>query len=479
MGTRINHNMSAINTQRQLENVNRAQSKTLEHLSSGMKVNVGADGPAALVISENMRAQVSGLNQAVENSEQGISMVQTAEGALNEVNRLLVKTRQLAIHASNEGVNDQRMLEADQAEITNALETIDRIAATTQFGTKNLLDGSRGANGVATGDGLQFVSAGPTTTSSSISGYAVKIDKVATKSNFEGKTALTQQIVDAEEKITISEGGKTVSFTTKAGDSIDANLNELARQIDKAGLEVELVRNEDNVMRIQHKEYGSEHTFTVASSTAGVLSSVANVSEEATRGYDVEGTINGEETIGRGQILTGKTGTSIENLAVRYTGDKANEEGEIAGTVSLLQNSLVFQVGANEGQTVSVSVRDMASRSLSKGLENESGFKSLKEIDVTNFRGAQDAIMMIDKAIEQTSDERAKIGAFQQNTLQSNLNNLRVASENLTSAESVIRDADMASEMADFTRNQILTQTSTAMLAQANQRSQTVLGLIG
>lgn len=475
---RINNNISAINTQRQMGNVNRAQSKTLEHLSSGMKINVGADGPAALVISENMRSQIAGLNQAVENSEQGISMIQTAEGALNEVNRLLVKTRQLAIHASNEGVNDQRMLEADQAEIENALQTIDRISSMTQFGTKKLLDGSRGANGVATGEGLQFVEALPETATSPIEGFAVKVDQVATKSAFQGETALTQELIDAEETITISENGKTVSYTTVKGDSIDANLNELSRQIDRAGLDVELVRNEDNVIRLQHKEYGNDHSFTVASSTAGVLSKTANVSEEAIRGKDVKGSINGEETVGSGQILTGKVGTSVEGLKVRYTGEKASEEGEIAGTVAVYQNSLKFQVGANEGQTVGVSLRDMASRSLSNGVETKSGFDSLSEINVTDFQRAQDSIVMIDKAIDQTSTERAKLGAFQQNTLESNLNNLRVAAENLTAAESTIRDADMAHEMADFTKHQILTQTSTAMLAQANQRAQSILGLL-
>ena len=125
---RINNNISSINARRQLDTVTQASAKTLEHLSSGQKVNIGADGPAALVVSETMRAQISGLNQAVENSEQGISMVQTAEGALNEVNRLLNQTRQLAVHAANDGVNDDTMLAADQSEIKDALETIERIS---------------------------------------------------------------------------------------------------------------------------------------------------------------------------------------------------------------------------------------------------------------------------------------------------------------------------------------------------------------
>lgn len=480
----INHNISSLNSQRQIEKNNRFSSKTLEHLSSGMKINSAADGPASLVISENMRSQITGLSQAVENSEAGISMVQTAEGALNEVNRLLVDMRQLAIHASNDGVNDDKMMSADQAEIENSLLTIERISAMSQFGTKRLLDGSRGANGVANGDGLQFVEAGPDTKSSPISGYEVRISQVATKSYLEGTQALTQELVDAGETFTISEGGKTISFTTTAGESVTSNINELESRIHEAGLNITLARftQGDNAIRIslQHKEYGSEHSFSVSSSSAGLLSKVAKVTDEATRGVDVKGTINREEAIGRGQVLIGKNNTqNIAGLAVRFTGNKVTEEGEIAGTVSVFQNSLNFQVGANSGQTVSVSLKNMSPRALSKGVYNQSNFDSLSDIKITNFKGAQDAIRLIDSAIDETTVERGKLGAFQKNTLQSNLNNLRVSAENLTASESVIRDADMAKEMADFTRNQIMMQASTAMLAQANQREQAVLTLLG
>ncbi len=479
MSFRVNHNISSINTQRQLETINRASSATLEHLSSGQKINKAADGPAALVISENMRSQISGLNQAVENSEQGISMVQTAEGALNEVNRLLIDVRQLAVHASNAGVNDDKMLEADQAEIQNALATIDRISEVTQFGTKRLLDGSRGANGVTNGEGLQFVSADPATNTAPVEGYQVKIDQVATKSIAQGTAALSQQVLDAGETLTVSEGGKTVSFTTVAGESATSNLNEFESRIQAAGLNVDLVRDEGGTIAIQHKEFGSKHSFSVASTTAGVLSKVGDVTDAATLGQDVKGTINGEEATGDGQVLTGKSNApNVAGLGVRYTGDQATPEGEITGTVSVFQNSLIFQVGANEDQTVSVSLRNMSTRALSQGMKTESDFGSLSEIDVTSFQGAQDAIQMIDKAIEETTTERGKLGAFQKNTLQSNLNNLRLASENLTAAESTIRDADMAAEMADFTRNQIMMQSATAMLAQANQRSQAVLSLL-
>ncbi len=477
---RIKHNISAINTQRQLGNAAFDSAKTLEKLSSGEKINRAADGPASLVISEQMRAQIAGLEQAIDNSESGISMVQTAEGALQEVNRLLVDVRQLAIHASNAGVNDEKMLEADQAEIDNALATIERIAQNTQFGTKLLLNGSRGANGVANGEGLQFVSAGPTTNSSPVEGYDVDISQVSTKTTTTGSVALTQQLIDDGETLTVSEGGKTVSFTTLKGENLDSNINELKSKIAAAGLKIDVSRTDLGAITLTHQEYGSEHSFSVASETAGVLSTVGNVTEEAERGADVKGTINGEDAVGRGQILTGKDNApNIAGLAVRYNG-AAIPEGQTknAGTVSVFQNSLQFQIGANEGQTIAVSLRNMAPSALGKGIENVSDIKSLEEVDVTSFRSAQDSLNIIDQAIEETTMERGKLGAFQKNTLQSNLNNLRVSSENLTSAESVIRDTDMAEEMTAFTKNQIMMQSATAMLAQANAKDQMVLSLL-
>ncbi|MGA0191762.1 MAG: flagellin, partial [bacterium] len=166
MTLRVNTNVAALNAHRNVQKVNADSVKNLERLSSGMRINTAADGPANLVVSEIMRSQISGLKQAVENSENGVSMVQTAEGALSEVNRLLTNMRQLAVHASNVGVNDERMVAADQSEFANSVKSINRIATNTQFGDKQLLDGSRGANGVANGAGLQFVAASPHTKTS-------------------------------------------------------------------------------------------------------------------------------------------------------------------------------------------------------------------------------------------------------------------------------------------------------------------------
>jgi flagellin len=149
------------------------------------------------------------------------------------------------------------------------------------------------------------------------------------------------------------------------------------------------------------------------------------------------------------------------------------------GFVHVTQNSLAFQVGPTRGQQVKISLIDAKTDRLSRGLKNESGFESLKEIDVTSSQGAEDSMLMIDSAITQISELRADLGAFQKNTLQSNASSLRIAEENLVSAESSLRDADMAAEVSNFTRNQIMLASGMAMLAQANQTPQSVLQLLG
>jgi len=488
MGLRVNHNVSALNAHRNLTNNSNVQAKNLERLSSGMKINRGADAPAKLVISERLRAQSSGLDQAIDNSETGISLMQTAEGALEEVSRSLISARQLAVHAANEAVNDPFMMEADQQEIDNILATVNRISSNTQYGKNNLLDGSKGSNGITTGSNLEFVNAGQNTKTSGPGGYTIDITQAATRSMTVGTKALSQAVIDAGEQITITEGAKTVNFVALKGETVETNMNALEDAIKNAGLDLDMLRpeqrtsdaNEPQFIALRHKEFGSEHSFSVASTTAGVLSKGANVSDTVKNGLDVNGEINGEEAAGRGQVLTGSVGAgNTEGLAIRYTGEKANVPGSMAGTVTVAQNSLVFQVGANANQTTSISMRNMKTNSLGRGVANDSGFSSLEKVSVLDPSKAQDSIRVFDRALEEVSATRAEFGAFQKNNLESNLNYLRNAHENVVSSESIIRDADMASEMAQFTRNQILMQSSTAMLAQANQAPNSVLALLG
>ena len=340
MSLRINTNVESLTAHRHMINNDKQLSKSIERLSSGQKINRGADGPAALVVSEGMRAQIASLQQAANNNESAISMVQTAEGALNEVSRLLVDMRQRAVSAANVGINDSNMANASQKEIENALDAIDRISENTQFGSKHLLNGS----------------------------------------------AQVEGSVDSEK-------------ATEVAQSVAAQTNE----------------DENADAAAEDKE--SIEAAQAAADAAGV------------------------------------------------------EPGS-------LTKSLAFQVGANKGQMVSVNLPNVATNRLALGVDNSSGFNSLADLDVTTGQGAQDAMSVIDKAVEEIAVARGDLGAFQKNTLESNLTSLRIHTENLVAAESTIRDADMAIELAAFTRNQIMTQSATAQLAQANAMPKNVMALL-
>lgn len=506
MSFRINHNISSINAHRNLSINNTQMSKTLERLSSGLKINRAADSPAALVISEQMRAQIAGLGQAIDNSEAAISLVQTTEANMSEISNLLTGMRQLAIHAANEGVNDEVMLDADQLEIDNAKETIGRIATQAQFGTKKLLDGSRGAFGSTTGANLEFVNASLNTGDSREHGFDVFVTQEATQSSISGSTALTQEVVDAGEELTLIENGKIARYKANADDTAQTMIQNLQNEIDKNGLQVDLKLDSGGRITATHREYGSDYRFQVSSTTAGVLGKEAGDIMTTESGLDIRGTINGESAVGKGQVLTGVKGAKcVDGLSIRYTGsgvekpepdcevydiedpnapvDEAQpeefpEQGKSVGRVYVAQNALRFQVGANRNQTVGIALNSTNPEFLARGVVNKSGFGSLADIDVKTFQGAQDAIKLIDSAIDHISATRGKLGAFQKNTLESNLSNLRVQNENLISSESVIRDVDMAKEMAEYTKNQIMSQSATAMLAQANQVPQNVLTLL-
>ena len=585
MALRVNSNIAALNALRHLQQTEQELGKNLERLSSGRKINHAADGPASLVISEQMKTQISGLGQAIRNSESSISMIQTTEGALNEVSNILINLRQLAVHAANEGTNDEKMLQADQNEVNNLISTLRNIAKNTQFGTRNLLDGSNSATGVAIGNNLEFVFASDEAKSSPSNGFKVDITQVATRPMMIATRRLSLEDVSSSDpnndfSFVINEGGRTVSVDLKNNNDLRETIEKLAtsairngtpeskirteraiqqliafemqRLADEANMDLDIfvyrpadnlgpflenfdtlndtlteiarslgaleeisgvLGSADEMIVIRHRQFGSEPSFTVSSTLENYFGENIQTNEAAFAipGRDVEGTIGGYPEVdgggaamGKGQFLTGAPGAEAEGVTVKYgetTDDVIYEianrsDNRVSGTfkleqnnnslvgedvdgfVHVSQNSLAFQIGPNQGQLRRISVDSMSPDQLSNGVENDSNFHSLAEIDVLDADAAQDALLLIDQAIDDVSTMRGNLGSFQKNALEANLHGLRVSKENLTASESQLADTDMAQEMSSLVKNQILLASGTAMLAQANQVPQSVIQLL-
>ncbi|MDA7887453.1 flagellin [bacterium] len=466
----IQNNVSALNAQ---HNLSRSQSNlntSIERLSSGFKVNRGADGPAALVISEKQRAQIAGLKTAIDNTDKAVAVVQTAEGALTEINSLLVKARSLSIDSANTGVNDADALAANQAEIDNVLDTINRIAANTQFGDSNLLDGSSGLQGTASDADVTFLKA---TSDTSAGSYAVAVTTVAERANTNAGSDQTAALAAAE---TLTLNG--VSISLNAGLDQNAVVDRINEFSGQTGVVADV---DGTATRLRTDSFGTAATIDVISDTAAAgTSSGFGTTLVQDSGVNIAGTIGGNAATGSGNVLTGSAGAS-QGIMVSIAEDAADLTSTVTGAqgnITIADNSLIFQIGANQNQTVSISIDSVDSTGLGIGVAGNQ-FTSLNDISVTSAAGAQDALGVIDAAIDEISTLRGTLGAFQGNTLESTATNMRSTLENTVNAESVIRDTDFADEISKFTNSQVLVQAGASVLSSANQSSQLILSLLG
>lgn len=473
MSLSLANNVGALNAQHNLTRSSTSLNRSIERLSSGFKVNRGADGPAALVISEKQRAQIAGLRQAIDNTEKAVSVVQTAEGALNEISSILVKVRSLALDSANAGVNDEDAFAANQAEIDNALDTINRIANNTQFGQKNLLDGSAGVSGSSDDPDVTYLKSTAQTTAGT---YTVEVTTVAERGNVTASAAQGANNLAADETLTING----VSITLNSGLSqagVISRINEFSSQ---TGVIAEDDPNSAGSTRLYTTEFGADATVTVVSDTAAsTTSSGFGTTADTDSGVNIQGEIDGVVATGIGAVLTSESGAS-KGLAVKIgedATDKANTVTGAQGNVTVTNNSLVFQIGANQNQTAEIAINSVLAVGLGVGVQGNQ-FSNLAEIDVTSATGAQDALAVIDAAHDEISNTRGVLGAFQSNTLESIANNMRTTLENTVNAESVIRDTDFAEEISKFTNSQVLVQAGTSVLANANQTSQGILSLL-
>ena len=466
------NNPGALNAQHNLGRANNSLNTSIERLSSGLKINRGADGPAALVISEKQRAQIAGLRTAIDNTDKAVAVVQTAEGALNEINSLLVKVRSLALDSANTGVNDDDALAANQAEIANALDTINRIANNTQFSTKKLLDGSAGMQGTASNTNVSFMKA----TSETMAGtYSIEVTTEAERANVTAGTAQTDALAN-DEIVTING----VSITLNAGlnrAQVQARINEFSGQ---TGVVAEDDPTAADTTRLRTTQFGSSASIQAVSNQAGALdSSGIGTTTLTDSGVDIVAEIDGTAFTGVGNVVTANSGAAKGlkvSLAVDPT-DSAISVTGAQGNVTVTNNSLTFQIGANQNQTVNIAIDSVQATGLGIGVSN-SQFASLNDIQVTSATMAQDAIGVIDAAINEITNLRGTLGAFQGNTLEATASNMRSTLENTVNAESVIRDTDFAREISNFTNSQVLVQAGASVLSSANQTSQLILSLL-
>ena len=388
----INHNMNALNAHRNMGINNTAAGKSMEKLSSGLRINRAGDDAAGLAISEKMRGQIRGLTQASRNSADGISMIQTAEGALNETTNILQRMRELAVQASND-TNTTSDREEIQKEINALTEEVDRIANNTEFNTQKLLNGSKSGE----------------------AGDLVREEVAEKKGIF--KIDLDAELKDGD-KLVID--GKVIKFdAAKATDNTTIE-NELERVLEKYTVTV----TDKKSIELEQKVGTDKDEFKVA--------------------------FNG-----------GKTGftATVDNDGVTHR-DEETSEGKVS-----------VQVGANASQSMSIEIGDMRAQALK--IVNDKG----RGLSVETAQSANEAITAFDAALNAVSSQRANLGAVQ-NRLEYTISNLDNTAENLTSAESTLRDVDMAKEMMEYSKNNILNQAAQAMISQANQQPQNVLQLL-
>ncbi|EKN64724.1 flagellin domain-containing protein [Neobacillus bataviensis LMG 21833] len=532
---RINHNISALNAYHQLSANSSAASKNLEKLSSGLRINRAADDATGLAISEKMRAQIRGLDQASRNAQDGISLIQTAEGAMNETHSILQRVRELANQAAN-GTSTKQDKENIQTEVNQLIDEIDRVANDTEFNSFKILNGdisktakfaqstggavdnvvasataAAGTTTVITSDQLGTATAAiwetgklmdhNTGTPAATTGgtkltnlgdgtnnYGLQVgDEISLSAIVGGEVKNSVYVVTAES--TLDDFMASVKNTLGAADvSVDTAGGKITADTDAMGVDV-VAASKANSLVITGQSGAANDigslTITASSSegiarttfngemNGGINGGLEQIQVAGNKGdYIARVDINGDgnKGVGDGRIaVRSNSVVKVSNLQLSFK-DTINVGDKSTITVGSSNNTVSIHVGANSGQTLEIGINAMDSVAL--GLKKDG-----VNISLMSEVGAENALKVLDKAVSTVSSERSKLGAIQ-NRLEHTINSLGTSSENLTAAESRLRDVDMANEMMQFTKNNILSQAAQSMLAQANQQPQGVLQLL-
>ncbi|MCM3761576.1 flagellin [Alkalihalobacillus oceani] len=480
---KINNNIQALNAYRNLNKNQFQTSKNLEKLASGMRINRAADDAAGLAISEKMRSQIRGLKMAERNAMDGISLMQTAEGALQEVHAILQRMRELAVQGAND-TNTEYDRQQIQKEVEQLKLEVDSISEKTEFNTRKLLNGSSAVLASISEDtdnGANVIGMPKVIDPRLQSGvYHVKVEgstEVVTLNQVgagiadEDNISLDEDLGEGDDFYPQAFGEYTInvrSFLANDPDpddpASDIQYSATIQVVGPNGLPLE-----ERSVPVHSSSVTPNNEFSIG----GLSINTANIREAGTIKVSIEqkatfSVYRGEDTADENKIAAEKTITT-RNGVITHGGIEFSFDNSIADDetkFSITNNALAFQIGPNTNQNVMIDVPRLDVVTL-----------GIEEVDVTSQKGANEAIFILDNAINVLSDVRAKLGATQ-NRMEHTVNNLQVTHENLTASESRIRDADMALEMTEFTRNNILNQSATAMLAQANQLPQGVLQLL-
>ena len=498
----VQHNLTAMNSNRMLGLTTATQAKSTEKLSSGYKINRAADNAAGLAITQKMRTQIAGLDQSSQNASDGISVIQTAEGALNEVSSIVQRMRELSVQAAN-GTNTTNDRAAIQAEINQLNEEINRISTSTEFNTKTLLDGSSDHKSYSDHTSVSLISMSETV---EIKEYHMNVIRDGRQAVLAGTAAVDTSDISEDEAGSLIVNGITIEI--KEGQTMEEVYDNIRNVCDSinvraffsdgnydpeedpefAGYKAASAA-EGGCLTFVTKEYGSTASLEIYCSNEE-LRSRFGISEDGAKAQGVDALVElGEgfrETAtvtSNGTVITvrdvnqfemqfeitpGAAETDFADASLdgdAMEADPAGSNYEVGITV-LDAGPLDLQVGANEGQTMSVAIPRVDVKSL--GLQN---------VNVCTQMGAEAAIAACDAAIVEVSSVRAKLGAYQ-NRLDHAIANLELTGENMTEAMSRIADTDMAKEMTQYTQQNVLSQAGVAMLSQANERPQNILSLL-
>lgn len=471
---KINTNVAALRANYNLNSVQARLTASTNRLSSGYRINKAADDAAGMAISQKMHAQIRGLQRASNNGSDGISFIQTAEGVLTEIENMLQRCRELSVQAANGGATTLDDKKAIQEEIDSLMAEIDRLSNDTEYNTMTVLDGSCCRQSSSDNVGVKLVDASD---SVPLKSYKFTVDSEATQATaMTGAVSLNpSELVDEDTAGNLLINGEVIEISAgKSYEEVFASIRDYCemmnidvKPVNANGVECELAAATN--LSFTSVIYGASQEIEIVAQNKTLAQKLGVDGLAATQGKDAEVTLDTNAGFSKTAtvFIDGGRMEVSDRDGFYMVFDVSKAEAGSDATVTMLDAGYVsIQIGANEGQTIPISVPAVNTKTL-----------AIENCNVCTVAGASSSISAFDDAIQQVSSIRSKLGAYQ-NRLDSSIATLDETAQNLTQACSRIEDVDMSEEMTNYTQYSVLVQAGTSMLAQANNQPQTILQLL-